>query len=150
MYICTYTHICVQQYVSLSYVCCVCIDMCLYMFIIAYLLSHNSLFLQDGTRAASGVLKEAAILFNTSALASREGRHGQRHDEFLVLSLVNGSWKKLVPGSASTMCLRKPFFGTFGTLHHLLLAGYRFSSAWKKIMLEGFHYGIFSEGGRVI
>lgn len=50
----------------------VCQSVYIYIYIIVYLPTHNSLFLQDGTHTASGVLKEAAILFNTSALASRE------------------------------------------------------------------------------
>lgn len=57
---------CVFVFVYMS----VCIY--IYIYIIVYLPTHNSLFLQDGTHTASGVLKEAAILFNTSALASRE------------------------------------------------------------------------------
>lgn len=75
VYMNIYTHMRTTVYVSLSYVCvCVCIyvSLYIYIYIIVYLPTHNSLFLQDGTHTASGVLKEAAILFNTSALASRE------------------------------------------------------------------------------
>lgn len=85
--ICTYVYVCKCIYehihtyaynsICIFIICvCLCLYICqsvyIYIYIIVYLPTHNSLFLQDGTHTASGVLKEAAILFNTSALASRE------------------------------------------------------------------------------
>lgn len=141
VYMNIYTHMRTTVYVSLSYVCvCVCIYVSLYIYI------YTSLFIYQPT---------IPYFFRTEPTPPRESSKKLRFFSTLQPLPQGKTWPKAWRVSRSELekmdlgsncCLVLPLpkkvikKAILWDLHHLLLAGYRFSAAWNKIMLEGFHY----------